>query len=122
MNKLVAVEGCVLAFRNQAAQGTIQITSVTDCPVSSGGNKAYAGSLAFSISGYTVGSFSQSAPASGTISGSAQKATSQQQPFVLQDDEVEVIITGYYSGSSSTSQVTDTVYVSNPGQNVLKVT
>lgn len=120
MSKYIAVEGCELAFRNPIATGNIVIDPI-NTKASSKGNKIYAGELKFTITGYTVGMFSQTTPLKGVIKGTAQFSTSEGEHLVLLGDASDTLtIVGKEDGEDTTKS--DTVYVKDAGQNVAKST
>lgn len=121
MSKLIAVEGCTLAFRNAAATGVITVDPI-NTKASSGGNKIYT-IISFTVTNYTTTGFTQKDPVKGTITGTAETVTLRGQPVVLVDDEsLPIIIKGVTVPTGTDAQVTDSVYVKSAGQNVVKAT
>lgn len=120
MSKFIATSKCVLAFNNTAATGNIVIVNMTS-PCTSDGNGIFYDKIQFTVSNYTIGGFSQTSPVQGSIIGTSQFATIKKKPVVLEGDTSATLIIPGQEGDSTTTK-TDTVYVKDAGQNVIKAT
>lgn len=122
MSKLIAVEGCELAFKNPLATGNITIIPpAPGTSLSSNRNKIYAKQIDIQITGYTIGGFVQTTPILSNIPGTASFATADGDPLVLEGDESEELTIPGQEGNYTTTKK-DTVYVKAAGQNVVKAT
>lgn len=121
MSRLIAVEGCTLAFRNEAATGVIIVDPI-GTKASSGGNKIYT-IISFTVTNYTTAGFTQKDPVKGVIIGTAKTVTLGGQPVILVNDgSLPITIKGITIPTGTDAQVTDSVYVKDAGQNVVKAT
>lgn len=125
MSEYVAVDGCELAFKTSSFLGTITITNNPSDVVKCDGKNSFIGSISFSISGFNGGAITnKDGTGSGTIQGGASKCTSGNNPMVLENDSVSVIISGTAGeGQSKHPEVVNAeVYVKKAGQTVCKMT
>lgn len=121
MSKLVAVNGCTLAFTTNQNNSSITITGTASTKVKVNGNGIWVKKIDFSITGYVLGSFTQTGSVTGSVTASAEKVTSQGDAVVLLGDKSATLtINGMIGETSATVQ--DVVYVKDAGQNVVKAT
>lgn len=125
MSEYVAVEGCKLAFKTSSFSGDISINSEPSKVVKCGGKNSFIGSISFNISGFNGGAITnKDGKGQGSIQGSTSKCTSGNNPMVLENDSVSVIISGTAGEGQSKhpESVKAEVYVKKAGQTVCKMT
>ena len=109
--KLVAVQGCTLTTDNATAQATIIDTP--SIKVKAEGKGVYKTPLTVQVVGATQGSFTQTAPSTGTIESTAQKVKADNVFVILEGDKtntpVQCIATEPSTGATTIIMVTVTV-------------
>lgn len=139
MSKLVAVQGCTIEYETDPSSTDLSLVatiSTADAKVSSGGNKAYKNKITITVStgSITLNEIPAGAstatgvvpPGTIDISGTSEKTSSEEDVFVLQDDEGDATFVCTFTPTSGPNpvpvNVKITAKVTDAGQNVLKVT
>lgn len=125
MSEYVAVDGCKLDFKSSTHSGSISITNDPSDVVKCDGKNTFIGQIAFSVSGFTGGAITNGdGTGSGIILGGSQKCTSGNQPIVLENDNITILVTGTAGeGQSKHAETANVeVYVKDAGQSVCKMT
>lgn len=137
MGKLIAVQGCTLKYEPTVSGSVELVATIASATgkVSSGGNKAYrkqivvtvvSGSVSLDTLPTGVSNPGVVPPGTIVINGTSQKAKTEEDSFVLKEDEGEAEFQCVFPTSTSPYSteipVTIKAIVDNPGQNVINAT
>ena len=113
------VQGCSLQTTgSNANNGTAEITTAPSTTLTVDNNGVYVGTIAVLVSGVVDGTYSQTAPVSGTFNNSAQYNTMDNQKVLLDVDTASVsgIILQNSSSPFDTKSTSVTVIITDAGQ------
>ena len=112
----IAVQGCTLTTDNATAQALI--TDSPSAKVMAGGLGVYVSPLNIQVLGATQGSFTQTAPMTGTIESTAQKVKADGAFVILEGDKTSspVQCSATDTSSGATAVIAVTVTVQSAGQ------
>lgn len=121
MGKNIVVDGCTLSL--SSGIGTITITSLPESNAKINGNGIYAGSLSFSVNGFTGTSITVPGTGSGTgtINGTGIVKINDKK-VLLENDSVDITLNGFKPQGNTTVSTTEnvTVTITSAGQTSIK--
>jgi hypothetical protein len=120
--KEIAVNGAEvvedLATQSAGITADFSITTTPSDKWEQDGNGVYFGTLTIAITNAKEGTYEQSAPATGTLDGTAQYADEQNEPVVLKGDGGSATVTVQNTASPFDSKQISVGYeIDNTGQN-----
>lgn len=124
MSKYIAVKDCTLSL--SIGQGDVKIDTEPSSIVKINDKGVYSGILNISISKYTGGTINvpETGSGKGTLTGTAIEVKLNGNGAVLEGDKATVIVNGKMNSNSgpvpAVPPVTETVTITNAGQNKVK--